>query len=215
MAEEYDANGFPYIAEKEHPKGPLGTVKGHKTTKKQQALFGIARGMQKGETPKGYSPQAAKLAGGLSGKEVHKIASKPKTGYRRSPKSEAAPNTGSKAKFFKKFNKNRREFAQKVDKDEWFKKFNKNRREFVKSGAEKTKDETALQRVMQMVTEFEATPPSANPGAGGLPSHAASDADKFAEIENRLAALEKAFWDKFEKNRQDYFRGAPNPPTGI
>ena len=79
------------IAEKEHPKGPLGTVKGHKTTKKQQALFGIARGMQKGETPKGYSPAAAKLAGGLSGKEVHKIASKPKSGFRRSPKnSESA-----------------------------------------------------------------------------------------------------------------------------
>jgi hypothetical protein len=74
------------IAEKEHPKGPLGTVKGHKTTKKQQALFGIARGMQNDETPKGYSPAAAKLAGGLSGKEVHKIASKPKSGFRRSPK---------------------------------------------------------------------------------------------------------------------------------
>ena len=43
--------------------------------------------MQKGETPKGYSPAAAKIAGGLSGKEVHKIASKPKSGYRRSPKS--------------------------------------------------------------------------------------------------------------------------------
>src|SRR4029077_16793747 len=77
----------------EHPKGPLGTVKGHKTTKKQQALFGIARGMQKGETPKGYSGKAAKLAGGLSGKEVHKIASKPKRGYRRSPgNSESALN---------------------------------------------------------------------------------------------------------------------------
>lgn len=74
------------LLEKEHPKGPLGTVKKHKTTKKQQALFGIARGMQKGETPKGYSPAAAKLAGGLSGKEVHKIASKPKNGFRRSPK---------------------------------------------------------------------------------------------------------------------------------
>jgi hypothetical protein len=86
----YDANGFPYIAEKEHPNAPLGTVKGHKTTKKQQALFGIARGMQKGETPQGYSSAGAKLAGGLSGKEVHKIASKPKSGYRKSPgKSES------------------------------------------------------------------------------------------------------------------------------
>jgi hypothetical protein len=82
-----NGNGYrPSVSEKEHPKGPLGTVKGHKTTKKQQALFGIARGMQKGETPKGYSPQAAKLSRGLSGKEVHKIASKPKSGYRRSPK---------------------------------------------------------------------------------------------------------------------------------
>jgi hypothetical protein len=85
-----NGNGYhPTVAEKEHPKGPLGTVKGHKTTKKQQALFGIARGMQKGETPKGYSPQAAKLSRGLSGKEVHKIASKPKGGFRRSRKSEA------------------------------------------------------------------------------------------------------------------------------
>jgi hypothetical protein len=81
------------LAEKEHPKGPLGTVKKHRTTKKQQALFGIARGMQKGETPKGYSGKAAKIAGGLSSKEVHKIASKPKSGYRRSPKkSESALN---------------------------------------------------------------------------------------------------------------------------
>jgi hypothetical protein len=92
MHHKGESNGNDYhasVSEKEHPKGPLGTVKGHKTTKKQQALFGIARGMQKGETPKGYSPQAAKLSRGLSGKEVHKIASKPKSGYRRSPKSEA------------------------------------------------------------------------------------------------------------------------------
>jgi hypothetical protein len=81
-------NGNRGIAEKEHPNAPTGTVKGHKTTKKQQALFGIARGMQKSETPKGYSPLAAKLAGKLSGKEIHKIASKPKGGYRRNSKSE-------------------------------------------------------------------------------------------------------------------------------
>jgi hypothetical protein len=81
-------NGNRDIAEKEHPNAPQGTVKGHKTTKKQQALFGIARGMQKGETPKGYSPLAAKLAGELSGKEIHKIASKPKGGYRRNSESE-------------------------------------------------------------------------------------------------------------------------------
>jgi coenzyme F420-reducing hydrogenase alpha subunit len=79
------------ILEKEHPKGALGTVKKHKTTKKQQKLFGIARGMQKGQTSKSYSPAAAKIAKGLSGKEVHKIASKPKGGFRRkSSKSESA-----------------------------------------------------------------------------------------------------------------------------
>jgi hypothetical protein len=127
----------------EHPKGPLGTVKGHKTTKKQQALFGIARGMQKGETPKGYSKKAAKLSGGLSGKEVHKIASKPKRGYRRSP----------------------------------------------------TNGESALARVMQLVTEFERpgfTAPETDFRNPGLASHADADEDKFAEIIRRLEALEKA-----------------------
>lgn len=79
------------LLEKEHPNAPLGTVKGHKTTKKQQRFFGIARGMQKGDTSKSYSPAAAKLSRSLSGKEVHKIASKPKSGFRRSPRnSESA-----------------------------------------------------------------------------------------------------------------------------
>jgi hypothetical protein len=64
-------------------KKALGTVRGHKTTKKQQKLFGIAREMQKGEVPKGYSPAAASIAKGLSSKEVHKIASKPKGGFRK------------------------------------------------------------------------------------------------------------------------------------
>ena len=90
--ESDNGNGsHPAVLEKEHPKKALGTVKGHKTTKKQQKLFGIARGMQKGQTSKSYSPQAAKLAKSLSGKEVHKIASKPKGGFRRkSSKSESA-----------------------------------------------------------------------------------------------------------------------------
>jgi len=66
---------------KKVPKA-LGTVRGHKTTPAQQKLFGIARGMQKGETSPKYSKAAAKIAKSLSGKEVHKIASKPKGGYR-------------------------------------------------------------------------------------------------------------------------------------
>ena len=60
-----------------------GTVRGHKTTAAQQKIFGIARGIQEGKTSPKYSPQAAKIASSLSGKEVHKIASKPKGGYRR------------------------------------------------------------------------------------------------------------------------------------
>ena len=64
-------------------KKALGTVRGHKTTPAQQRLFGVARGMQEGTTPKSYSPEAAKIAGSLSGKEVHKIASKPKGGFRK------------------------------------------------------------------------------------------------------------------------------------
>lgn len=60
----------------------LGTVRGHKTTKPQQKIFGIARGIQKGEVSPKYSKAAAKIAKDLSSKEVHKIASKPKGGYR-------------------------------------------------------------------------------------------------------------------------------------
>ena len=45
----------------------------------------------------------------------------------------------------------------------------------------------ALERVMQMVAEVEAQS-AANPS---YPAHVASDADKFAEIFRRLAALEK------------------------
>lgn len=64
-------------------KKALGTVRGHKTTAPQQKIFGIARGMQKGDVSPKYSKAAAKIAGSLSGKEVHKIASKPKGGYRK------------------------------------------------------------------------------------------------------------------------------------
>lgn len=62
---------------------PKGTVRGHKTTSKQQKLMGIARGMQKGDVPKGYSKEAASIASSISPEDLHGIASKPKGGYRR------------------------------------------------------------------------------------------------------------------------------------
>ena len=65
------------------PGKPKGTVRGHKTTASQQKLMGIARGMQKGETPKGYSPQAAKISKSIEPSDLHKIASKPKGGFRK------------------------------------------------------------------------------------------------------------------------------------
>lgn len=65
------------------PNKPVGTVKGHKTTPSQQKLFGMARGMQKGEVKKSYSPAAAKIASDIGPKDLHKIASKPKGGFRK------------------------------------------------------------------------------------------------------------------------------------
>jgi hypothetical protein len=67
-------------------KKALGTVRGHKTTEAQQKIFGIARAIQKKETSPKYSPAAARIASNLSSKEVHKIASKPKGGFRRAKK---------------------------------------------------------------------------------------------------------------------------------
>lgn len=65
------------------PNKPKGTVGGHKTTSSQQKLMGIARGMQKGETSKSYSPQAAKIAKSIEPSDLHKIAQKPKGGFRK------------------------------------------------------------------------------------------------------------------------------------
>jgi len=68
------------------PGKPKGTVKGKRTTAKQQKLFGIARGMQKGETPKSYSPEAAKVAKQIAPSDLHNIAKKPKSGFRKKAK---------------------------------------------------------------------------------------------------------------------------------
>jgi hypothetical protein len=65
------------------PNKPIGTVRGKKTTKPQQKLMGIARGMQKGETSKSYSPQAARIASTIEPSDLHKIAKKPKGGFRK------------------------------------------------------------------------------------------------------------------------------------
>lgn len=68
------------------PRKPIGTVRGHKTTKPQQKLFGIARSMQEGTTKKSYSPAAAKIAKTIGSKDLHKIASKPAGGFRKKGK---------------------------------------------------------------------------------------------------------------------------------
>lgn len=65
------------------PGKPKGTVKGHKTTAPQQKLFGIARGIQKGEVKPGYSPEAAKIAKSERPADLHKMAQKPKGGFRK------------------------------------------------------------------------------------------------------------------------------------
>jgi hypothetical protein len=68
------------------PNKPIGTVRGYKTTKPQQKLFGIARGVQEGTTSAKYSPQATKIAKTIGPKDLHKIASKPKGGFRKKGK---------------------------------------------------------------------------------------------------------------------------------
>lgn len=45
--------------------------------------MGIARGMQKGETPKSYSKEAAGIAKQIAPSDLHKIAKKPAKGYRK------------------------------------------------------------------------------------------------------------------------------------
>jgi hypothetical protein len=170
--------GESAVDEKEHPKGPLGTVKGHKTTKKQQALFGIARGMQKGETPKGYSPAAAKLSKGLSGKEVHKIASKPKGGFRRkSSKSETALNRVMQM------------VAEMEAENELVAEQGINpvsRERFINKAAQKRSAYLSDPRTTSADLERSAGPERTN-----LPAHASEDAQEFQMINARLDSLEK------------------------
>jgi hypothetical protein len=65
------------------PGKKAGTIKGKRTTSSQQKLMGIARGVQKGETSAKYSPQATKIAKTIAPKDLHNIAKKPATGFRK------------------------------------------------------------------------------------------------------------------------------------
>jgi hypothetical protein len=62
------------------PGQPKGTIRGKKITKAQQRLFGTARGMQ--ESGKGSKTAAGKIAKSIEPSDLHKIAQKPKGGYR-------------------------------------------------------------------------------------------------------------------------------------
>jgi hypothetical protein len=67
------------------PNKPKGTIRGHKLTAAQQRLFGTARGFQeKGGATKGTP--AAKIAKTIAPADLHKIASKPKGGFRKKKK---------------------------------------------------------------------------------------------------------------------------------
>lgn len=66
------------------PGKPKGTVKGNKITKAQQRLFGTARGMQ--EKGGGSNTAAGQIAKSIAPGDLHKIASKPKGGYRKKGK---------------------------------------------------------------------------------------------------------------------------------
>lgn len=63
------------------PNKPRGTIKGHKITSAQQRLFGTARGMQ--ESGKSSKTAAGKIAKTIAPSDLHKIASKPKGGFRK------------------------------------------------------------------------------------------------------------------------------------
>jgi hypothetical protein len=65
------------------PGKPKGTIKGHPITRAQQKLFGMARGMQEGSTLK-TKTAAGKIAKSIAPSDLHKIAQKPKSGYRKS-----------------------------------------------------------------------------------------------------------------------------------
>jgi hypothetical protein len=63
------------------PGKPAGTIKGKKITAAQQRLFGTARGLQ--ESGKGSKTAAGKIAKSIAPTDLHKIAQKPKSGYRK------------------------------------------------------------------------------------------------------------------------------------
>lgn len=62
------------------PNKPKGTIRGHKITRAQQKLFGTARGMQ--ESGSSSKTAAGKIAKTIAPSDLHKIAQKPKGGYR-------------------------------------------------------------------------------------------------------------------------------------
>jgi hypothetical protein len=63
------------------PGKPKGTIKGHPITKAQQRLFGTARGLQ--ESGHSSKTAAGKIAKDIAPSDLHKIAQKPKGGYRK------------------------------------------------------------------------------------------------------------------------------------
>jgi hypothetical protein len=63
------------------PGKPKGTIRGHKITKAQQKLFGTARGMQ--ERGGATKTPAGKIAKSIAPSDLHKIAQKPKGGFRK------------------------------------------------------------------------------------------------------------------------------------
>lgn len=65
------------------PGKKVGTIRGKKTTPAQQRLMGAARGMQEGTTPISYSSAAAKIAQDIPARDLHRIAKKPKGGFRK------------------------------------------------------------------------------------------------------------------------------------
>jgi hypothetical protein len=63
------------------PNKPIGTLRGHKTTAAQQRLMGAARGVQK--SGKKSFAAANKIARSIAPSDLHKIAKKPKGGFRK------------------------------------------------------------------------------------------------------------------------------------
>ena len=63
------------------PGKKKGTIRGHKITPAQQRLFGTARGMQ--ESGRSSKTAAGRIAKDIAPSDLHKIAQKPKGGYRK------------------------------------------------------------------------------------------------------------------------------------